>query len=257
MNIVRSIHDVQPQLANSRDFYFEYGECERSDDPEFMLYRSDVQQPRRNGVLKYGHGAGELESAVAQARQRLSGQPWLWWAGADSSAGLADQLLALGAVPVGTLPVMAAEIDRVEDTGIPNGLVIEEVAGSESLLEWVRAYAPSFGIDPANVSKNLRNEANRRDTPGSLVRFSGRIDGEIVGTSALFDRHGVAGVYVVTTARGYRGRGIGAALTTAALRSGYERGLEVATLQASSDGERLYRRMGFQRVGQYEQFSLS
>jgi predicted acetyltransferase len=72
----------------------------------------------------------------------------------------------------------------------------------------------------------------------------------------LFAEHGVAGIYTVATPEGYRRRGIGAAMTGAVMRAARERGLRVATLQASTAGEPLYLRMGFQRVAEYRLFAL-
>jgi predicted acetyltransferase len=68
--------------------------------------------------------------------------------------------------------------------------------------------------------------------------------------------HGVAGVYVVTTAEEHRRQGIGAVLTEAALRAGQERGLRVGTLQASGLGAGVYRRLGFSTVAEYELFKV-
>jgi GNAT superfamily N-acetyltransferase len=256
MSVVESIHDSAPQFANSRDYYFGYGDKKRSDDPEFMVYRSHLMKPRRNGVLRYTRGGSELDGAIARAHEELDPVPWLWWVGADSSAGLADHLLARGAAQVGILPLMAVEIDRLGAPAAPAGVWVEEVNGPRELAEWVVSYSPSFGLTPDQVAGNQTNEAHRVDEPGSLVRFAARLDGRVVGTSALFDRHGVAGVYVVTTEPAYRGRGIGAFLTLVALRAGRERGLRIGTLQASTDGERLYSRMGFETVAHYRQFQM-
>lgn len=53
---------------------------------------------------------------------------------------------------------------------------------------------------------------------------------------AIFDTHGVAGIYGVTTAEGYRRRGIDAVLAVAALEAGGLRGLHIGALQAAAPG---------------------
>lgn len=67
----------------------------------------------------------------------------------------------------------------------------------------------------------------------------------------------MAGIYAVTTAEPYRRRGIGTAITAAALRAGRDRGLRIGTLQATELGLPVYDRMGFEALGQYELFQLS
>ncbi|WP_223168180.1 GNAT family N-acetyltransferase [Nonomuraea sp. SYSU D8015] len=251
--MVDSIADLEQQLANTRDYWLGWGRADRSAG-DLTLYRSSVSHPQLNGVLRVGHGQS-LDAVVAEAEGRLRGVPWMWWVGPDSRSDLADHLLATGATEIGTMPVMAARVDRAISVDTPPELEIEQVAGPDSLREWVTAYAPSFGVAPDQVHHVIRAEDNRPDQSNGLVRFAGRWNGRLVGTSALLDRHGVAGIYVVTTAAEYRRRGIGTALTAAALREARERGLRVATLQASPDGAPVYHRMGFETVAGYRMFT--
>jgi GNAT superfamily N-acetyltransferase len=60
---------------------------------------------------------------------------------------------------------------------------------------------------------------------------------------------GVAGVYDMGVAAEERRRGIGAALTVTALELGRNAGCRVATLNATAEGELLYRTLGFRSVG--------
>jgi GNAT superfamily N-acetyltransferase len=244
------IRALAPQLANSRAYWLGWGDTERSDG-DLALYRSGIADAQLNGVLRCTDR--DLDEALAEARARLDGVPWMWWAGPDSAADLAERLLARGATEVGTMPVMAVDLDRVTDVAGPPGLTVGD---APDLREWVEAYAPSFGMTPDQVDDVLARENGRPDEPGSLVRFEARLDGRIVGTSALLEHAGVAGVYVVTVAVQYRRQGIGAVLTDAALRAGRERGLRVGTLQATRAGRPVYQRMGFEIVTRYRLFTL-
>ena len=60
---------------------------------------------------------------------------------------------------------------------------------------------------------------------------------------------GVAGIYDMGVAEPERRRGIGRALTAALLELGRDAGCAYATLNATPDGERLYRTLGFRSVG--------
>ena len=59
----------------------------------------------------------------------------------------------------------------------------------------------------------------------------------------------VAGIYSMGVAPKVQRRGIGLALTRAALRAAWERDCRAAVLNATADGERLYPRAGFRSLG--------
>jgi ribosomal protein S18 acetylase RimI-like enzyme len=239
--------DLGPLFGNAREFWLGCGFADRS-GADLALYRSGVSHPQLNGVLRLRRGG--VDDALREAGRRLAGVPWLWWAGADSRPGLAEDLLARGAVNVGTVPVMAIQLDSVLDETGPADLDIAEVRHTADLPEWVRAYRPSFGLTEDQIDELLNVEEARPTR--QVIRFAGRIDGRIVGTSLLFVRHGVAGVYQVATVEGFRRRGIGTRLTAAALRAGRARGLRIGTLVAGSMGASMHRRMGFTKVAGYQ-----
>ncbi|GGL05647.1 acetyltransferase [Sphaerisporangium melleum] len=247
-----STTDLRPQFDNARDYYLSLGHADRSDgDP--ALYRSGVPHSLLNGVLRLGDK--DVDEALAEARGRLDGVPWWWWIGADSRSGVEEALLTRGGAFVQPMPVMAVSLDRVADVPAPAGLTVEQVTAS-GIREWVQTFAPAFSMSPALHEDISRIEAARAGHPGTLIRFAARIDGQMVGTAALFDAHGVAGIYAVSTVETHRRRGIGAHLTTVALHTGRERGLRVGTLQASSAGAHVYRGMGFETVAEYHIFQL-
>ncbi len=245
------MRDIVPQLANCRDYWLGWA-AEDHQDEDLTFYRSGLPHPQLNGVLRL-RSTEQAGAAVASAAEHLAGVPWMWWVGPDSAPGVADAHADRGAVNVGAMPVMAIGLDGLTDVEGPAGLKIETVVGDDALTEWVRAYSPSFGVAPHLVDHVAGIETGRSDNAG-VVRLTGRLDGEAVGTALMLEARGVAGVYVVTTAEAHRRRGIGAALTSAALRAGRERGLRVGTLQASAMGESVYRRMGFETVAEYELF---
>jgi hypothetical protein len=64
-----------------------------------------------------------------------------------------------------------------------------------------------------------------------------------------------SGVYNVVTLERARGRGVGTALTWAAVAAGKAWGLDTIVLQSSPMAESMYRAMGFRLVAPYAVFS--
>jgi len=63
-----------------------------------------------------------------------------------------------------------------------------------------------------------------------------------------------AGIYHIATLPNYRKRGLGAAMTLRAMRSGSEDGYSEAILFATSSGFPVYRRLGFETVSMADLF---
>jgi ribosomal protein S18 acetylase RimI-like enzyme len=84
--------------------------------------------------------------------------------------------------------------------------------------------------------------------PRHARAFVATLDGRPVGYSLVLLDRGVAGIYWVGVIRRFRRRGIGAAITLAAMRFAQQHGYRYAVLQASGEGESVYRRLGFEEV---------
>ncbi|MEU1371549.1 GNAT family N-acetyltransferase [Streptomyces sp. NPDC005803] len=244
------LRQVSRHLANAREYWLGYG-AQKQRRKDFFLFRSGVADAQLNGVVSFG-GARVAEE-LPEIEQALSGLPWLWWVGPDSDDTTAADLADHGYEEIGSMPVMAIALDSVRSVPPPAGLEIRKVKCAADLTDWVHCYTAAFGIQapPEDIE---RLESARSETSDILVRFSGYVDGRLVGTAALYHHEEIAGIYVVGTLKEYRGRGIGAALTAAALNEGRERGMRTGSLQASRMGTPVYERMGFEEVARYRLF---
>jgi ribosomal protein S18 acetylase RimI-like enzyme len=146
---------------------------------------------------------------------------------------------------------MAAELTSTARRTTP-GVTVEEVTAT-TLAEWSRVVAVSFGCPeeyvqgPASYDRDVGEPG---DTP--LRRFLLRSDGEPVASSALLPgppASGLAGIFSVGTLEYVRGRGFGTIVTQAAMDAARDDGAQVAVLQASEMGRRVYERLGFETVG--------
>jgi GNAT superfamily N-acetyltransferase len=117
---------------------------------------------------------------------------------------------------------------------------VDDVGGAHDAASlWIE----SFGVDGADPAAIL----DERGLQAWRV-WVGYAEDVPVSTAAAWVGDGFVGIYAVATSHAARGRGYGEALTWAAV--GAEPSLP-ATLQASSMGDPVYRRMGFETVGTF------
>jgi GNAT superfamily N-acetyltransferase len=125
--------------------------------------------------------------------------------------------------------VMVAQVGRDDfvDTSVELGMTRE-------LAEAI--YSPGFVADP------------------EIRLFVGRLDGTRAGYSIAIRSGEVSGVYNVGVARAARRRGVGTAVTWAAVEAGRAWGCETAVLQSTEMALSMYEAMGFRTVVSYAVF---
>lgn len=88
------------------------------------------------------------------------------------------------------------------------------------------------------------------------ARYLAAVDpqGAVRATAAVANWGTTTGVFFVNTDPAWRGRGVGTAMTAAALRAAATAGAERACLDASALGLSLYQRLGFESAGTVTQY---
>lgn len=241
-------------FANFRQYLTGWDEGQPH-EREVDYFRSGLGTPQFNGVVRV-RSLSTIEQAVATARAHLAGVPWWWWVGPDSPEGTPTALEQSGAAELTVVPVMVRPLDRVtQPSDALTDLRIVEVRDLDRLTELVRTYGTSMGIPSELEADMVRIESKRQDN-ADIVRLAAVLDGRVVGTTVVITAEEVAGIFLVHVAEAHRRRGIGGALTAAALQVGRERGMRLAALVASPAGEPLYRRFGFTTVSEYRIFTV-
>lgn len=140
------------------------------------------------------------------------------------------------------------KLRRIRRAPTPAGLHIAEATDLDA---FVGAYARVSGIPAEGAAAAIeREKAFAGD--GTVIRLAGRLDdGRIVGTAVAWLSHGLLTLYFVGTQPEQRRRGIGAAMTRAALDLAAGRGVRTAALTSTPVGEPVYRRLGFRTVGTF------
>ncbi len=144
-------------------------------------------------------------------------------------------------------PVMAIE-PPTRTPPPPEGVAVHEVHDAEGLEAHIASTVA--GGFPEEAARMLYTRALLAD--GDVRLFTAYLDGRPAGNSAAILSGEVAGVYGVGVPEQLRGRGIGTAVTWAAVEAGRDWGCKLVVLQSSEMGFGVYRRMGFEVLGHYE-----
>jgi ribosomal protein S18 acetylase RimI-like enzyme len=109
---------------------------------------------------------------------------------------------------------------------------------------------PAHGVVPrrGELPSDLPYADGPPDPP-AVRHLVVRDGGQAVGHVVVNPWRGTAGIYDMGVAPGHRRRGIGRALTLAACRAGRDLGCTHAVLNATGEGEPLYRGVGFVSLG--------
>lgn len=214
-------------------------------------------------VYRTSLAAGDAPMRIAE----LSGAlglfgPVTWWAGPTATpASLRAHLEAAGYALEDDEAGMAADLGAlVEDLPVPGGLRIRDLERPDGdldpdLLEaYLEVNRRTLGWPAGKVARrrSLHRDDARRPRPWR--QFVADLDGRSVATSRVLISQGVAMVHGVATVPEARRRGIGSAVTVAALQFARERGCRIGALQASSMGQGPYRRIGFRTIAAYGRY---
>ena len=156
--------------------------------------------------------------------------------------------------------MVCQDLGVVPEPSLPTGLTLQPVrrvlqgpGGGVPLKEAVAAAARATSATDAS-SDALTSYL--KSLPGDPLLFAAvDQDGIVRGTSGSRTFGTYAYAFFVNTDPGWRRRGVGLAMTAAALRSSVREGATRASLDASDSGAALYRRLGFTAVAQITQFS--
>ena len=180
--------------------------------------------------------------------------PFVWRLGpADQPSDLQDRLLAKDfALDPDDMPGMAAPLVDLPELALPDGVALDVVRDADSFRQQIDVMVEGFGM-PAQIGDAFMPYAelgfgDELPTRSFLVRMNGR---PVATALAVFVGDGMV-ISNVATLPDARNRGLGRAVTLAAMHAGARAGARIAVLQSSEMGLNVYRRLGFEEFGRYK-----
>jgi GNAT superfamily N-acetyltransferase len=217
-----------------------------------VVYAVDAAPPMLSGVLPHDPAADPVPLVELGARE-LTGRPWsVGRPGAEPAGALGGAAARAGLEWAGSAPAMWLDGD-VPQTAVPAGITVSEGLPADGWTGfWAvaeEAYAATGFAGP------LRRLLTRPHPPGLDRELHPVVatdaDGRAVGIALTLDSDDVAGLYWVGVRPSARRSGLGTVCSTVAVRAARARGARAVVLQASPDGEPIYRRLGFREFARY------
>jgi len=177
------------------------------------------------------------------------------WArvGVPADEGLLAAAQRAGLEQVYEMPAMVLA-GKTKLLAPPADVELTQVASQAEATDFWQVATEAYASNgfPQEVFAHYENHEGL--TAANVTAFLARFAGRPAGISMTILSHELAGIYWVGSIPEARGRGLGRAVTAAAVAAGYEMGAESASLQASPMGEGIYRQMGFETIYRYRLF---
>lgn len=221
------------------------------EDEHLVLLSSGVRVAAFNRAFVTGP-PGDAGAAVVRVVDHYAslGLPFALYFRDEVAGRLAEACAGAGLVEHWRPPLMVLDPIPPSVAGSPPDLRVSRVTAA-TLDAFCAVLSSGFGMPRELAARVLGQSVLKVE---GLTGFIGTVHDEPVGTAAVYLSDGVAGVYNVATVPDSRGKGIGTAMTWAAVRAGCESGARCSILQASEQGEPVYGRMGFATPARYRQF---
>lgn len=222
--------------------------------PDVVLSSLGLPVARANSANAARFTAASADARIGEviAWFEARGRPFVWHLGpADRPDDLQRRLADRGFVPgPDEMPGMVARLDALPALELPAGATLERVGDLDAFRQWLDVLVAGFGM-PAMMREAFMQFGGLGFGPEMPEPLLARLDGRAVAVGLAVVAGGGLIISNVTTLPDARGRGLGRAVTLAAMQHGAAAGVPIAVLQATEMGRGIYRGLGFEDFGWY------
>lgn len=188
---------------------------------------------------------------IAQIKKIYKGKPFAWWIPqSQHNPNMTKALLENGFIIETIEHAMICNLSHVNNFKQKTDLVIRQVTNIRMLADFMSVlelYDPCVSTFYENV-----NDALLQENETLVVGYA---CDKPVSIGVLFTFRDSAGIFSLITSENFKGKGYGTDMMIFMMNFAKEHGCQFVTLSASSDsGYRIYERLGFLKVGEFECF---
>ena len=233
-------------------YWCHWPKMRRVEHPHAIVTESDLPCPFFNNVFSADIPVSDAEPLIDDLIGRFLSRnvPCFWWLGpVNHDQHTAEILASRGFVKAFEAAAMAIDLSNCP---MPNsGTVdIREAECASQMSDWCSTCTAAFEFDDALSGwwhELFTSIPHGRSSP--LSHFLASVDGKPVGTASSFVEDGVVGLASVGVRPEHRRRGIGSAITLAALDAARKAGCRLGVLFSSPMAVTMYEGLGFRRHG--------
>lgn len=244
------VHDAERILRDCFASFAEYPNATLIHDDDAFGVITDMQIAFFSGIAS-SRLAVDADVDRISARFRERSTPFRWWlTPLTRPVHLETLLLERRFRHVYDANGMVADLAKTPFDGpLPQGLTIRRLTNIVELEAWLDVIIPTFSRP--DEERGVWREAFGFfgfEESSTWAHFVGFVEDRPVSTTSVLLAGELGGIYHVATLPQARGRGIGRAVTLAAMKHARDRGAQRAVLQSSEMGFGVYRSIGFEDV---------
>lgn len=190
-------------------------------------------------------------SGIDQIKRRYKGQPFAWWIPPSAHNPNTTQALLENGFIIETIEhAMICDLNNARSFEKKTDLMIKQVTNKLMLADFISILKP---YDPhISTFYELMNDELLQANEKLIVGYA---SGKPVSIGILFVSKDSAGIFSLVTSKYFQGKGYGTDMMIFLMKIAKDYGCHSVTLSASSDsGYRIYERLGFSKVGEFECF---